>query len=168
MRFRTIPFAFNEMRGACFTSATPNRFAASVIYLFICRYLSGTQGISSTNRFIEQKRKRGLVILNSSSRERGLWGALLVLALLAAQPAQARAHHSDAWAREHFAPAERMREALNGRPPPDRTRHDYQRVVNAYRLVYLGRPLPRRPIPAWLPWPKPWWKWDGASKMTAS
>ncbi len=136
------------MRGACFTSATPNRLAASVIYLFICRYLSGTQGISSTNRFIEQKRKRGLVILNSSSRERGLWGALLVLALLAAQPAHARAHHSDAWAREHFAAAERMREALNGRPPLDRTRRDYQRVVNAYRLVYLGAPTSSKADPS--------------------
>lgn len=136
------------MREACFTSATLNKFAASVTYLFICRYLSGTQGISSTKRFIEQKRKRGLVILNSSSRERGLWGALLVLALLAAQPAHARAHHSDAWAREHFAAAERMREALNGRPPLDRTRRDYQRVVNAYRLVYLGAPTSSKADPS--------------------
>ncbi len=136
------------MREGCFTSATLNSFAASVTYLFICRYLSGTQGISSTNRFIEQKRKRGLVILNSSSRERGLWGALLVLALLAAQPAHARAHHSDAWAREHFAAAERMREALNGRPPVDRTRRDYQRVVNAYRLVYLGAPSSSKADPS--------------------
>jgi len=54
--------------------------------------------------------------------------------------AHARAHHSDAWAREHFASAERMREALNGRPPADRTRRDYQRVLNAYRSVYLGAP----------------------------
>ncbi|MGC2645633.1 MAG: AMIN domain-containing protein, partial [Candidatus Sulfotelmatobacter sp.] len=88
------------------------------------------------------------MILNSSSRERGLWGALLVLALLAAQPAHARAHHSDAWAREHFAAAERMREALNGRPPLDRTRRDYQRVVNAYRLVYLGAPTSSKADPS--------------------
>jgi N-acetylmuramoyl-L-alanine amidase len=136
------------MRGACFTSAILNRFGASVTYLFICRYLSGTQGISSTNRFIGQRRKRGLVILNSSSRERGLWGALLVLALLAAHPADARTHHSDAWAREHFASAERMREALNGRPPIERTRRDYQRVVNAYRLVYLGAPSSSKADPS--------------------
>ncbi|MGB8579592.1 MAG: N-acetylmuramoyl-L-alanine amidase [Candidatus Sulfotelmatobacter sp.] len=88
------------------------------------------------------------MILNSSSRERGLWGALLVLALLAAQPAHARAHHSDAWAREHFAAAERMREALNGRPPLDRTRRDYQHVVNAYRLVYLGAPSSSKADPS--------------------
>ena len=33
-------------------------------------------------------------------------------------PAHARAHHTEAWARDRFATAERMREALNGRPPP--------------------------------------------------
>jgi N-acetylmuramoyl-L-alanine amidase len=33
-----------------------------------------------------------------------------------------------------------MREALNGRPPGERTRHDYQRVINAYRSVYYGAP----------------------------
>lgn len=86
--------------------------------------------------------------MRSSSRERGLWGALLVLALVAGQPAYARAHHSDAWAREHFATAERMREALNGRPPTDRTRHDYQRVVNAYRAVYLGAPTSSKADPS--------------------
>ena len=71
-----------------------------------------------------------------------------MLALLAAQPAQARLHRSDGWAREHFASAERMREALNGRPPADRTRHDYQRVVNAYRLVYLGAPASTKADPS--------------------
>jgi N-acetylmuramoyl-L-alanine amidase len=88
------------------------------------------------------------VILKSSWRERGLWGALLVLALFATQPAQARLHRSDGWAREHFASAERMREALNGRPGGDRTRRDYQRVVNAYRLVYLGAPASTKADPS--------------------
>jgi len=86
--------------------------------------------------------------LKSSSRERGLWGGLLALALLAPLPAQARAHHPDAWAREHFATAERMREALNGRPAAERTRHDYQRVVNAYRAVYLGAPTSTKADPS--------------------
>jgi N-acetylmuramoyl-L-alanine amidase len=71
-----------------------------------------------------------------------------MLALLATQPAHARAHHSDAWAREHFAAAERMREALNGRPTADRTRHDYQRVLNAYRSVYLGAPTSTKADPS--------------------
>jgi N-acetylmuramoyl-L-alanine amidase len=88
-----------------------------------------------------------------SSRQRGLRGALLVLAgfaalTLAAPAAHARARHSDAWAREHFATAERMREALNGRPPADRTRRDYQRVLNAYRYVYLGAPTSSKADPS--------------------
>src|SRR5271169_5316283 len=66
----------------------------------------------------------------------------------AAPPAQARTRHSDAWAREHFATAERMREALNGRPPADRTRHDYQRVLNAYRNVYYGAPTSTKADPS--------------------
>jgi N-acetylmuramoyl-L-alanine amidase len=78
---------------------------------------------------------------------------LLVLAWFAvvtitAPPAHARAHHSDSWAREHFATAERMREALNGRPPADRTRRDYQRVLNAYRYVYLGAPASAKADPS--------------------
>lgn len=77
----------------------------------------------------------------SSSSQRGLrWGALWLLLALSAVPSYARSRHSEAWARDHFASAERMREALNGRPPADRSRHDYQRVVNAYRNVYLGAP----------------------------
>jgi N-acetylmuramoyl-L-alanine amidase len=81
--------------------------------------------------------------LDSVSRERSLrlLGILACFALFtAALPAHARVHHSEGWAREHFASAERMREALNGRSPTERTRHDYQRVVNAYRAVYLGAP----------------------------
>ena len=65
-----------------------------------------------------------------------------------APAAHALAHHSDAWAREHFATAERMREALNGRPRADRTRRDYQRVLNAYRLIYLGAPASAKADPS--------------------
>ncbi len=73
---------------------------------------------------------------------------LALLAIASSPAAYARAHHSDAWAREHFASAERMREALNGRPLADRTRHDYQRVVNAYRAVYLGAPASTKADPS--------------------
>jgi N-acetylmuramoyl-L-alanine amidase len=69
-----------------------------------------------------------------------MWRALLALAILAAlnaPSAHARTRHSDAWAREHFATAERMREALNGRPSTERTRRAYQRVLNAYRAIYM-------------------------------
>jgi N-acetylmuramoyl-L-alanine amidase len=76
--------------------------------------------------------------------------ALAVFAVFAAfaPAAPARARHSDAWAREHFATAERMREALNGRPPADRTRRDYQRVLNAYRYVYMGAPASTKADPS--------------------
>ena len=71
-----------------------------------------------------------------------------MLALLSALPADGRAHHSEAWARERFATAERMREALNGRPPADRTRHNYQRVIDNYRSVYLGAPTAAKADPS--------------------
>ena len=41
-----------------------------------------------------------------------------------------------------------MREALNGRPAADRTRRDYQRVLNAYRSVYLGAPSSSKADPS--------------------
>ena len=41
-----------------------------------------------------------------------------------------------------------MREALNGRPQADRTRHDYQRVINAYRGVYYGAPSSTKADPS--------------------
>jgi N-acetylmuramoyl-L-alanine amidase len=82
---------------------------------------------------------------------RGRWKGLFALALFAAlmpAPAHARSRHSEAWAREHFAIAERMREALNGRPAADRSRRDYQRVLNAYRNVYLGSPASTKADPS--------------------
>ena len=60
--------------------------------------------------------------------------------ILLALPGHARVRHNDAWARTAFTKAEQMREALNGRPAPDRSRHDYQRVIDAYRRVYFGSP----------------------------
>ncbi len=39
-----------------------------------------------------------------------------------------------------FDKAQRLREALEGRPEQQRTRHDYERVLDAYRAVYHGDP----------------------------
>ena len=87
--------------------------------------------------------------MKTLSSPRGLrWGAWLLLLVLPGIPAHARAHHSEAWARDHFTAAERMREALNGRLPADRTRHDYQRVINAYRAVYFGAPASTKADPS--------------------
>jgi N-acetylmuramoyl-L-alanine amidase len=81
------------------------------------------------------------------------WAALLLLTALPATPSYARArhassHHGEAWARDHFAAAERMREALNGRPPADRSRRSYQRVIDAYRSVYYGAPTSTKADPS--------------------
>jgi N-acetylmuramoyl-L-alanine amidase len=85
--------------------------------------------------------------VRSLLRQRRVCGALL-LATLCAAPSHARVRHSEAWARERFATAERMREALNGRPLAERTRHDYQRVLDNYRSVYLGAPTSTKADPS--------------------
>jgi len=75
-------------------------------------------------------------------------GAAILLALLPLAAASARVHHNDAWARQQFARAERMREALNGRPVGERTRHEYQRVIDSYRRVYFGSPAASKADPS--------------------
>ncbi len=47
------------------------------------------------------------------------FSAAVLLVVLPSLSAWARVHHNDAWARQQFATAERMREALNGRPADD-------------------------------------------------
>jgi len=73
---------------------------------------------------------------------------LLLLVTLPALPGHARPRHSEAWARDRYAAADRMREALNGRPPAERTRRDYQRVLNAYRNVFYGAPTSTKADPS--------------------
>ncbi|MGB9205091.1 MAG: N-acetylmuramoyl-L-alanine amidase [Terriglobales bacterium] len=75
-------------------------------------------------------------------------GAALLLVLLPALSAAARVHHNDAWARQQFAKAERAREALNGRPVSERTRREYQRVIDSYRRVYFGSPASSKADPS--------------------
>src|SRR4051812_20007837 len=74
----------------------------------------------------------------TSSQSALVWGALLaVVALPGVQaPARARYRHSESWPGERYAVAARLREALKGRPQNERTRRDYQRVLNSYRAVY--------------------------------
>jgi len=43
-------------------------------------------------------------------------------------------------ARQYFVKAQKLREALNGKPEADRTRREYQRVIDAYRRVYYTSP----------------------------
>ena len=76
------------------------------------------------------------------------WSATLALTLLPALSVHARTLHSDGWARDRFAAAERMREALIGRPARDRTRREYQKSINAYRAVYFGAPRSSKADPS--------------------
>ena len=76
------------------------------------------------------------------------WIAVVSLLAIAAAPAGARVRHNDAWARQQFSKAERMREALNGRPARERTPREYQRVIDAYRRVYFGSPASSKADPS--------------------
>jgi N-acetylmuramoyl-L-alanine amidase len=84
----------------------------------------------------------------SLARWGGRLGAGLLLLLCPLLDAHARVSHSDAWARDKFVLAERIREALNGRPVADRTRTDYQRVIGAYRRIYFGAPSSSKADPS--------------------
>jgi N-acetylmuramoyl-L-alanine amidase len=67
---------------------------------------------------------------------------VLAIALALAAPAAATttAHKRQA-AASQFETAERLRESLNGRPASERTRREYQRVIDAYRRVYYTSPI---------------------------
>jgi N-acetylmuramoyl-L-alanine amidase len=75
-------------------------------------------------------------------------GAAALMVILPLVSVSARIHHNDTWARDQFARAARMREALNGRPTDERTRREYQRVVDAYRRVYFGAPAASKADPS--------------------
>jgi N-acetylmuramoyl-L-alanine amidase len=78
---------------------------------------------------------------NCDRSRRGLRGSVvLLLLLLPGLSAHGRTHKSESWARAQFSAAESMRETLNKRPAEQRTRRQYQSVVNAHRRVYLGAP----------------------------
>ena len=62
------------------------------------------------------------------------------MSLLLLPPASARVLQNENWGRDRFAAAERLHEALQARPANERTRHYFQRAIDAYRRVYLGCP----------------------------
>jgi N-acetylmuramoyl-L-alanine amidase len=81
--------------------------------------------------------------MGQPKRTRGLHkvAALTLLCALGAVPATARSVAAKKQiARGSFEQAERMREALNGRPIGDRSAIQYQRVIDAYRKVYYTAP----------------------------
>ena len=84
----------------------------------------------------------------SVASRRALRLGVAVLLLLPVFSARAHARKSEDWARSQFAAAERARESLNGRPLEERTRREYQRVINAYRRVYYGAPVSTKADPS--------------------
>jgi len=76
------------------------------------------------------------------------WGAALVVLVTAVLPALAVAHKSEAWARSQYETAEKTRTALNEHAAGDRSRHDYQKVIDAYRRVYYGAPSSSKADPS--------------------
>ncbi|MGE5726377.1 MAG: AMIN domain-containing protein, partial [Acidobacteriota bacterium] len=66
------------------------------------------------------------------------YAAVLLLSALAV-PAAANVRKAQP-ARGQFARAEKLRDTLMRRPVEDRTRRDYQRVIDAYRRVYYSDP----------------------------
>ena len=65
-------------------------------------------------------------------------GAVITLCLV--PPVHAKPRRSHDSSASQFSTAERLRQVLNQRPVEQRTRHDYQRVINAYRLIYSKAP----------------------------
>ena len=82
-------------------------------------------------------------------RNRRLPGsALVVVSLLWSGFAFASQHRPESWARTQFAAAERLHQALEAHPAGDLNRADYERVINAYRRVYLESPTSTKADPS--------------------
>jgi len=60
----------------------------------------------------------------------------------------AQGHRSAVWAAAEFSKAQQLHEALEGRPAQELARADYERVINAYKRVYLGSPTSAKADPA--------------------
>jgi len=75
-------------------------------------------------------------------------GAALLFVLLPMVCASARVLHNDAWARQQFAKAERNAGGSHGRPAGQRTRREYQRVIDSYRKRLLRFPASSKADPS--------------------
>src|SRR3974390_786518 len=102
------------------------------------REIALKRGASTLSTFRLAKSRAAVV--NTGAR----LGVVLVTALALAGPSLAAPAGSPAerkqQARTQYENAERMREALNGRPENERTNKDYQKVADAYRKVYYVSP----------------------------
>src|SRR3954462_14418997 len=84
--------------------------------------------------------------------QHGMYLAVAAAVLLSCLPAQARmtVAQKKQIAHKQFQTAEKMREALNGRPQSQRDRNSYSRVIEAYRRVYRLAPSGRDAAPSLL------------------
>ena len=101
---------------------------------------SGTPGISQSLPSAEALRYAVRSLRDGLSRTLGIFLVIIAVCGTAfAAPSGTPAARKQQ-ARTQFETAERMREALNGRPESERTRKDYQKVADAYRKVYYVAP----------------------------
>ena len=68
--------------------------------------------------------------------------------LLLSCSAAAGLHRPESWAVAQFAAATRLQQALEAHPAKDLTRNDYERVINAFRRVYLESPTSTKADPS--------------------
>ena len=87
---------------------------------------------------------------NKSPRRCGRlsFAAAPLAVLLLLLPAYAHSYKSEAWARSQFAAAQHLHQSLEARPAQQLIRTDYERVINAYRLVYFEAPASTRADPS--------------------
>src|SRR5947209_5243250 len=71
---------------------------------------------------------------------RFLFGALLIALLAFPASAKRTVHEKKLIASKEFVTAERLREALKGKPAAERTKKDFTKVMDAYRKVYYLAP----------------------------
>jgi N-acetylmuramoyl-L-alanine amidase len=94
------------------------------------------------------QRLRAVQLKNSRIQRALRWNAAVFALLLAVTFAHARVHKSGTWADSQFAAAQQLQETLEGQPLENRTRHDYEHVIDAYRRVYMGAPTSVRADPS--------------------
>jgi N-acetylmuramoyl-L-alanine amidase len=74
--------------------------------------------------------------------------AAVLALLLPAMAAHARPRHTRSWTESQFAAASQLQESLEARPAEQRTRHDYQRVIDSYRRIYMSAPISPKAEPS--------------------
>jgi N-acetylmuramoyl-L-alanine amidase len=83
-------------------------------------------------------------MMRPSKLAAALLASALLVVLTPASQAKRTVAQKKQIARTQFEEAERLREALNGKPERSRTKRDFQRVMDAYRKVYYVAPTSNR------------------------